>query len=151
MRDQLHVMEEPVVTPWGFKFAGNIAMAQGTFEPMEAELVRNILKDIDVMVDIGANVGFYTCLARSKGIYTIAVEPFMPNMDYLYANLCANGWNDVEVYPIGLASKPGLDNLYGAGTGASLLKGWAGASPLMRHTICATLATSGHNRFFLGL
>jgi len=123
------------LTPYGFRLMGNRAMQIGDFEQEETALIEKMLADVDVFVDVGANIGFYTCLARSKGVYTIAVEPLTQNIDYLYANLHANGWNDVEVYPVGLARKPGLANLYGGGTGASLLEGWAGASPLMRRTI----------------
>ena len=123
------------LTPYGFRLMGNRAMQTGTFEQEETALIEKMLVDVDVFVDVGANIGFYTCLARSKGAYTIAVEPLTQNIDYLYANLHANGWNDVEVYPVGLSSKPGLAKLYGGGTGASLLEGWASASPLLRRTI----------------
>ena len=123
------------LTPYGFRLMGNRAMQTGNFEREETALIEKMLVNVDVFVDVGANIGFYTCLARSKGVYTIAVEPLTQNMDYLYANLYANDWNDVEVYPVGLARKPGLANLYGVGTGASLLEGWDGASPSLRRTI----------------
>ena len=48
VRDQISFMREPVTTPWTFKLAGTSTMAQGTFGPEETELVRNILKDVDV-------------------------------------------------------------------------------------------------------
>ena len=126
------------LTPYGFRLMGNRAMQKGTFEQEETALIQKLLDDVDVFVDVGANIGFYTCLARSKGAYAIAVEPLTQNLNYLYANLSANGWNDVEVYPVGLARKPGLANLYGGGTGASLLEGWAGASPLLRRLIAVS-------------
>ena len=65
MRDQLEGMEEPQPTPWGFKLAGNAAMAQGTFEPVETELVRKLLGEVDVLINVGANVGYYCCHALS--------------------------------------------------------------------------------------
>lgn len=107
------------LTPYGFRLMGNRAMQTGAFEQEETALIEKMLVDVDVFVDVGANIGFYTCLARSKGAYTIAVEPLTQNMDYLYANLYANDWNDVEVYPVGLARKPGLANLYGGDWGIS--------------------------------
>jgi len=136
IRDKLAFLRQnPQMTPYGFKFMGNKAMQSGTFEPEEAALIKHLLDSADVFVDVGAYIGFYTCLARSSGKYTVAVEPLVQNLDYLYANLDANGWPDVEVYPVGLAHQPGLATLYGGGTGASLVSGWAGASPLLRRMI----------------
>ena len=126
VRDQMDFMQEPRVTPWGFKLAGNAAMAQGTFEPAETELVREILKDVDVFVNIGANVGYYCCHALSMGKKVIAFEPIQRNLRYLYKNIKTNGWKDVEVYPIALSDNIGVLEIYGGNTGASVLKGWAG-------------------------
>jgi len=127
--------QRPQVTPYSFKLMGNRAMQTGTFEPEEAALIKHLLDSADVFVDVGANIGFYTCLARSSGKYTVAVEPLAQNLNYLYANLNENGWSDVEVYPVALGSQPGIATLYGASTGASLVCGWAGASPLLRRTV----------------
>ena len=125
VRDQLDFAEEPKVTPWGFKLAGNTAMAKGTFEPGETELVRNLLKDVDVLVNVGANIGYYCCHALSLGKEIIAFEPIQRNLRYLYKNIKANGWSGAEVYPIALSNSVGLLDIYGGNTGASVLKGWA--------------------------
>lgn len=110
-------------------------MQSGQFEPEETAVIQNFLDEIAVFIDVGANVGFYTCLARAAGKQTVAIEPLTANLDYLYANLQANGWNDVEVIPCGLARQPGTAVLYGSGTGASLVSGWAGTPATLRHTI----------------
>lgn len=127
--------QRPLATPFGFMFFGNTVMQAGTYEPEETTFIRNLLDDTDVFVDIGANIGYYTCLSRSAGKHTISVEPLAQNLGYLYANLEANGWNDVEVHPVGLADRPGIATLYGGGTGASLISGWAGASSLLQRKI----------------
>lgn len=46
------------MTPWGFTLAGHEAMVAGTFEPEEAEVVRKLLQGVDVLVNVGANVGY---------------------------------------------------------------------------------------------
>jgi FkbM family methyltransferase len=69
------------------------------------------------------------------GVKTIAVEPLPDNLRLLYLNLLANGFSDVEVLPVALADKPGLLTLHGAGTGASLVPGWAKASALLARTV----------------
>jgi len=126
MRDQLEIMEEPKLTPWGFKLAGNLAMRQGTFEPIETGLVRKILKDVDVFVNVGANVGYYCCHALSMGKPVIAFEPLERNLQLLCKNIKANGWNNAEVFPVALSNKIKILEIYGGKTGASLVKGWAG-------------------------
>lgn len=45
----------------------------------------------------------------------------------LLQNVCINGWESrVEVFPVALSRAPGVLNLYGEGTGASLVPGWSG-------------------------
>jgi FkbM family methyltransferase len=125
-------------TPQGFRFAGPATMQDGSFEPEEQAFLSARLKDADVFVDIGANIGFFTCMARLGGTRVVAVEPASQNLDLLFKNIRANGWTDVEVFPVGLAEQPGLGTLYGDGTGASLLTRWAGISETWQRTIPLT-------------
>jgi FkbM family methyltransferase len=125
-RDRLDIREQPISTPWGFKLAGNSLMASGNFEPTETELVRNILKDVDVLVNVGANVGYYCCHALSMGKQVIAFEPIDRNLRYLYKNLKANNWTETEVFPIALSNQIGILEIYGNNTSASMVQGWAG-------------------------
>src|ERR1700682_885357 len=126
VRDQLDFLEEPRPTSWGFKLAGNTAMEQGTFEPTETELVRSILKDVDILINVGANIGYYCCHALSMGKSVIAFEPIARNLRYLCKNIKTNGWSGAEVYPIALSNSVGVLEMYGGNTGASVVKGWAG-------------------------
>lgn len=140
MRDQLESMEEPMPTPWGFKLAGNVAMAQGTFEPVETELVRRLLHEVDVLVNVGANVGYYCCHALSMGKPVIAFEPMPRNLRFLCKNINANGWEGAEIFPIALSNKVSILEIYGANTGASLVKGWAGAPESYKTLVpCSTM------------
>jgi FkbM family methyltransferase len=133
-----------VLTPMGFKlvssnYAANRAMQAGAFEVEETEIIRHHLSSAEVFVDVGANIGLYTCVARSEGKYAIAVEPQPRNLECLYAGLSLNGWTDTEVYPVGLGDRHGVVTLYGAsGTSASLLSGWGRYSPRFQQTIPLT-------------
>ena len=131
-----------VVTPLGFKLVSGIhpaykMMREGTFEPDETALLKKFLGKSDVFVDVGANLGYYTCLALQNGRPVIAFEPQQQNLKCLFQNLRINGWGDgVEVFPLALSEKPGLLNLYGAsGPSASLLKSWGSYSPSFHQTV----------------
>jgi FkbM family methyltransferase len=114
-------------TPWGFRLAGHEAMASGSFEPAETLVVRRLLERVDVLVNVGANVGYYCCHALSLGKSVIAIEPMPRNVHYLLRNIRENGWSErAEVFPIAVGPKTDLLPMYGGGTGASLVRGWAG-------------------------
>ena len=124
-----------VVTPLGFKLTSGFhpayeLMRVGEFELDETAAIKKLLPHIDVFVDIGANLGYYTCLALQSGKPVIAFEPQQQNLQCLFKNLAANGWQDkAEVFPLALSESPGLLTLYGAsGPSASLIKNWAGYS-----------------------
>ena len=141
-------------TPFGFKmiarnYIANRMMMNGTFETEEVELIKNNLADTDVFVDVGANIGLYTCIARSLGKYVVAIEPQPQNLYCLYANLNNNNWQNTEVFPLGLSNKPDLLILYGAsGPSASLVSGWAGYSKRFKRVIPVnTLDTLLGDRF----
>lgn len=101
-------------------------MASGGHEPAETRLVRELVRDVDVLVNIGANVGYYCCHALELGKTVIAIEPVARNVRYLLANIDDNGWGKrAEVFPVALGAEPGVQSIWGGGTGASLVENWA--------------------------
>lgn len=125
-RDFLDQRHPPSKTPWGFTFTGHDAMALGGFEPEETKVVRQLLADVDVLVNVGANVGYYCCHALSLGKPVVAVEPIARNLHYLLKNIRNNGWaNKAEIFPVALAGDTDILEIWGGGTGASLVRGWA--------------------------
>ena len=131
-------LKEPFATHrlFGFKFLGNPGMVAGTFEPDEIEILREMLPRTDRFVDVGANIGYYTCIARHMNKPVIAFEPLEMNLMLLYANLHENGWLDTEVWPLGLADYVGMAPLFGSDTGASLIPGWARQTNSLAAAIC---------------
>ena len=128
-RDHFDRHDPATITPWGFSLAGSEIMAGGTFEQAETVLVRELLTEADLFVNVGANVGYYCCHALSVGTPVIAVEPIARNLHYLMVNMTNNGWaNRVEIFPVALGSEPSILPIWGGGTGASLIKGWASIS-----------------------
>lgn len=131
-----------VVTPSGLRLTTGFhpayeLMREGKFEVEETSLITRLLDQVDVFVDIGANLGYYTCLALQHGKRVVAVEPQQQNLLCLYQNLTANGYQErAEVFPVALSAKPGLLTLYGAsGPSASLIKGWAGYSAVYKQIV----------------
>ena len=113
----LHDRNNPSIkSPWGFQLAGHPAMATGTFEPAETQLVRKLLQEVDILVNVGANVGYYCSHALSMGKPVIAVEPNTRNLHYLLKNIQNNGWLKLaEVFPVAI------------GSGTDILPMWGGA------------------------
>jgi FkbM family methyltransferase len=125
-RDLLDRRAPARMTPWGFRLAGHKMMASGAFEPVETALVRELLQEVDLLVNVGANIGYYCCHALSLGKPVIAIEPMAQNLHYLLTNIKNNGWaQQAEVYPVALGCRPDVLQIWGSGTGASLIKGWA--------------------------
>jgi hypothetical protein len=125
-RDLLDQSAPAKMTPWGFTLSGHASMAEGTFEPEETKIVRKLLEEVDVLVNIGANVGYYCCHALSLGKSVIAVEPIARNLHYLLTNIRNNGWSQqAEVFSVALGGRADILQMWGGGTGASLIKGWA--------------------------
>jgi FkbM family methyltransferase len=118
----------PRELPLGFKLMGHPKMVSGNYELEETEVIGGALEHADVFVDVGANIGYYTCFARRRGKRVLAIEPSTTTLRFLYANLLANDIRDVEVIPVGLSDHVELATLYGTGGTASLIPGWSRVS-----------------------
>lgn len=134
--DNQHLWQGPGLHPYGFRFVGNRSMTLGNFEPEETKLITDQLFKTDVFINVGANIGYYCCLALQAGKRTVAVEPMHRNLKCLYRNFTLNGWeHDSEVYPLALGDRAGLIRIYGGGKVASLVKGWSGTPSGYSHWV----------------
>jgi len=102
-------------------------MASSDFEPDEVKAFLELIESHDVVLDIGANVGFYSCLAASRGKHVVSFEPSLRNLNFLYRNLWENKLSSVEIFPVGLAKQFGLSRIYGFGGISSFVMGWGQA------------------------
>jgi FkbM family methyltransferase len=142
------IWRKPVSTKYGFSLAGDPLWANSDWEAGEIQAFIELLQAHDAVLDIGANVGFYSCLAASRGRQTIAFEPSQRNLNFLYKNLWENQLSDVEVFPLGLAGKSGLGRIYGSDAVASFVPGWAQAQQKRYKLVpLTTLDTIANCRF----
>ncbi len=107
-------------------------------ERYELALLRKTIREGDVFWDIGANIGYYTCLAAQrvgKAGRVIAFEPAPTTRDFLQQNIELNGFSNVTILPIAVGELDTVaaihmsDPLLGEGT-ASL-----NASAMQTHKV----------------
>ena len=126
----------PSKTPYGFLFVGPAAMQEGTFEKAEVDLLSSLFDNADLFVNVGANYGFYLCHAAQKKLPCVAVEPISENVALLKRNLELNGFEDlVELNQCACGSETGEVTLFGTGTGASAVEGWARNPKALNETV----------------
>jgi tRNA G37 N-methylase Trm5 len=89
--------------------------SERTWEPVETELLRKLIKPGDVVLDVGANIGYYAVLFGrwvGDGGWVIAVEPEPDNFSLLCRNLAANGSSNVIPLPVAASDRFGELALY---------------------------------------
>ena len=70
------------------------------------QFVYKHIKDYNIFIDIGANIGTYSILFADKGLTGFAFEPVMSNYDALVTNIKLNKIeNKVTTYPFALGEK----------------------------------------------
>lgn len=87
----------------------------GIFDPLETELFNAEIKKNDVVLDIGANIGYYTLIAAKlvgeNGV-VFAFEPEPTNFALLKRNVEINGYKNVILVQKAVSNKTGKVKLY---------------------------------------
>jgi FkbM family methyltransferase len=76
---------------------GDSLFYTGAFEPLAStELMRIATNDGGLLVDVGANIGYFTCLwlSANKANRCISVEASPRNIELLESNINENGYSD---------------------------------------------------------
>ena len=126
--------ERRVSTDLGFSFAGNPTYLDPAWEPAEKRKLAVMLPNVAAFIDVGANHGFYACLAAQAGVPVVAIEPEAGNLRYLKSNVRHNDFA-VEIFPVALADRPGIADLFGDSDTASLVPGWHGVARHFRQSV----------------
>ena len=85
------------------------------FEPLETEIVKKMIKKGDIVLDIGANIGYYTLIfakivGKEGKIY--AFEPDLDNLAILKKNVKINGYKNIKIINKVVSNKTGRAKLY---------------------------------------
>jgi len=87
----------------------------GIYEPLTTDLVRAEIAAGDVVLDIGANIGYYTlifakCVGAKGRVF--AFEPEPGNFALLQENVSANGYHNVTLSRLAVSDRAGRGRLY---------------------------------------
>jgi len=105
---------------WQLASGGKITrLLLGTYEPEQSGLFGQHIRPGDVVLDIGAAVGYYTLLSAklvgSSG-RVVSFEPDSTNLQFLRSHVEQNRLEQVTILPIALANETGTAR-FGGGTG----------------------------------
>lgn len=87
----------------------------GSYEPLETQAFKEFLKPGQVVLDIGANIGYYTTLfSRLVGAQgrVYAFEPTPHTFKILQKNVLRNRCENTRVFKAGLSDKSGEAKIY---------------------------------------
>ena len=87
----------------------------GNFEPVETEIVKKEIKENDIVLDVGANIGYYSLIfaqliGKSGKVYSF--EPDPTNFEILKKNILVNKHENVILENKAVSNKEGNLKLY---------------------------------------
>jgi FkbM family methyltransferase len=94
---------------------GHIIREEKTFEPFIGETLRRLLKPGMTLLDVGANIGYFTLLgARLTGDEgrVISIEANVENYKLLMLSRMVNNFNNIEAYPLAVMDHAGAIHYY---------------------------------------
>lgn len=110
------IQPQLVPTPHGFdiwvdthdELIGQPIIATQAYEPHVTAILRRELRPDSVLVDIGANMGWFTLLSASLTPHgkVIAIEPNWANVQLVYRSLLQNEFRHVTLYPCAITANP---------------------------------------------
>lgn len=97
------------------EFVSRSIIDSGNWEPLETEIARRLLPNFDLFIDLGANIGWYSALARQvmpRGSTVHAFEPDPRNFDLLVENARGNDAVRIHAVAAAVSDTIGSANLY---------------------------------------
>jgi FkbM family methyltransferase len=85
---------------------------RGTWEPFETRLVKDLVSEGDVAVDIGANIGYYSLIMAAVAKKVYAFEPDAASFNLLRDNVKLNGLDNVTLVNKAVSDRKGELRFY---------------------------------------
>lgn len=127
-------------------------LLHGIHEPENTERIRREISPGDVVVDIGANIGYFALLeakAVSETGRVYAIEPEGDNFELLKKNVGLNGYSNIECYNMAIGNVNGTSKFYISEEG----RNWHSMnenSPAAIHGRCIEVRTCTLDEFLKG-
>lgn len=86
-------------------------IALGKYEPYLSKLIMSGVGKRDVVVDVGANIGYYSLLLGSKALKVYAFEPEKRNFEILKKNIKESGLKNVKAIQKAVGREKGKGSL----------------------------------------
>lgn len=119
-----------VVDPVDHRTAPVESLNFNCYEPYESSIIRRLAPHIDTMLDIGANIGWYSLLVASvnRNVAIHAFEPIPNTFKRLLDNCALNKANSISCHNFGFSSEPGSFPFYfyPEGSGNASIRNLAG-------------------------
>lgn len=113
-------------------------VAEGDYEPHVAAIFRRFVKEGDVVVDIGANIGFFSLLAAKlvgQPGRVVAIEPNPSNCRLIEASRIENGFTQLQLHALAAGLNNGILALHSSYSNGSVARVSNNIGTLMRSEI----------------
>jgi FkbM family methyltransferase len=87
-------------------------LLDGIREPIATGHILNVLRPDDVVLEVGANIGYYALIEARICKKVYAVEPHPDNLSRLRKNVALNGFSNIEVQQAAFGATDGTIPLY---------------------------------------
>lgn len=109
-------------------YIGANILATQTWEPHVTHVIRHELREGDVFLDLGANIGYFSMLASSLVKATgrvLAFEPNPQNLQLIYESKLYNQFANLTVYPYAASDRAELLRFATIGSNGGIVNGAA--------------------------
>ena len=86
-------------------------------EKQVTEIFKSLIDSGSLVVDVGANIGWYTLLAAKRARQVYSFEPYPVSFDLLQRSVSKNGFKNITAYPYCVSEHEGSVTLYLADSG----------------------------------
>lgn len=87
-------------------------LQHGIREKPAVDYIKTILRPDMIVLDIGANIGYYALLEASKVNHVHAIEPVKYNFELLTKNIKLNSYKNVSTYRLAIGNMNGVTEIY---------------------------------------